>query len=97
MWMMIIILTAAHKTWVELPVINNFSLTPPQTRTGSVLCSQEGHSWRGRLGWGRGQGGLLAPTICTKGSTHLSSSGHTCGLIRGRRVIRVKQEKIGGR
>lgn len=29
MWAMIIIITTAHKTRVELPVINKFSFVPP--------------------------------------------------------------------
>lgn len=29
MWVMIIIIMTAHKTRVELPIINKFSLTPP--------------------------------------------------------------------
>lgn len=99
---MIIIIMTAHKTWVELPVINKFSLAPP-TDQGQAQCFVP----RKGIAGGAGQAGAearagssLPPSaprgqpICPAVGTHVASSEGMGSLGSSRRKLGADEEKL---
>lgn len=102
MWAMIIIITTAHKTRVELPVINKFfAPTRADQRLAQCFVPRKGIA-RG-AGWAGAEaraGSWLPPSapwgqpICPAVGTHVASSEGVGSLGSSRRKLGADEGKV---
>lgn len=102
MWAMIIVIMTAHKTRVELPIINKLSLTPPADH-GLARCFVPRKGIAGGAGWAGAEaraGSWLPPSapqgqpICPAVGTHVASSEGVGSLGSSKRKLGADEGKV---